>query len=160
LVATNQPIQNAYGLSTPVPGKDGEIGWDIWSNIHYGIVGRHAGFTADELKAGADGADVVFADDHRPNEGDKLAVQIGIDLYEKYGKDVTPEQIQNAVIAHYNEFGNKGRSTAIRNTFRKAGPALRQRAVIAAAARTRARPAHSGMAMAVRFPCRLGTSPT
>lgn len=97
-------IQNAYGLSSPVPGKEGEISWDVWSNIHYGIVGRHAGFSREELQFGA-----FAADKFKRNEGDQLAIDIGMDLYEKYGEDVTPEQIRQAVIDHYEEFGEKGK---------------------------------------------------
>jgi hypothetical protein len=96
-------IQNAYGLSTPVPGEEGEISWDVWSNIHYGIVGREAGFSADELHGGAE----RFGGG--PNRGDRLAVQIGIDLYEQYGSDVTEEQIRQAVVDHYDEFGEAGK---------------------------------------------------
>ncbi len=100
-------ISNAYGLSTPVPGREGEISWDIWSNIHYGIVGRHAGFSAFELEKGADAADL--ASQHHTDEGDQLAVRIGIELYEKYGENVTADQIRQAVIDHYDEFAAKGK---------------------------------------------------
>jgi hypothetical protein len=97
-------IQNAYGLSTPVPGKEGEISWDIWSNIHYGIIGLEAGFSPAELMAGA-----WAADKFKRNPGDELAIRIGMELYEEHGKDVTAEQIQQAVIDHYDEFGRAGK---------------------------------------------------
>jgi hypothetical protein len=100
-------IQNAYGLSTPVPGKEGEISWDVWSNIHYGIVGAHAKFSGAELHGGADLADLATGRGTSP--GDQLAVQIGIELYEKHGENVTPEQIRQAVIDNYERFGEAGK---------------------------------------------------
>jgi hypothetical protein len=100
-------IQNAYGLSTPIPGKEGEIGWDVWSNIHYGIVGAHAKFSGTELHAGADAADLATG--RGTSEGDQLAIQIGIELYEKHGKNVTADQIRQAVIDNYDKFGEAGK---------------------------------------------------
>jgi Bacterial toxin 44 len=100
-------IQNAYGLSTPLPGKEGEISWDVWSNIHYGIVGRHAGFSTNELHAGADAADILAG--HGPSAGDQLAIQIGIELYDQFGPNVTAEQIRQAVLDHYEQFGEAGK---------------------------------------------------
>lgn len=100
-------IQNEYGLSTPVPGKEGEISWDVWSNIHYGIVGAHAKFSGAELHGGADLADL--ASGRGTSEGDQLAVQIGIELYEKYGENVTADQIRQAVIDNYEKFGEAGK---------------------------------------------------
>lgn len=101
-------ILDAYGEWTPVPGEDGSIYFDVWSNIHYGIVGRHAGFSALELHLGANAAD-IFSPQHSTNQGDQTAVQIGIDLYEEYGEDVTAEQIRDAVIDHYDELGEEGK---------------------------------------------------
>jgi hypothetical protein len=97
-------IANAYGGWSPVPGQPGEISWDVWSNIHYGFVGKEAGFSDWELHKGADAADKF-----KENPGDQLAVQIGIDLYNKYGDDLKPEHIQQAIIEHYDEFGAKGK---------------------------------------------------
>jgi hypothetical protein len=101
-------ILDAYGEWTPVPGEDGYISFDVWSNIHYGLVGRHAGFSAFELHLGANAADIL-SPQRRTNQGDQTAVQIGIDLYEEYGEDVTAEQIRDAVIDHYDELGDEGK---------------------------------------------------
>lgn len=101
-------ILDAYGEQTPVPGEEGSIAFDVWSNIHYGIVGREAGFSALELHAGANAAD-FRGPGHRTNQGDQTAVQIGIDLWEEYGENVTAEQIREAVLEHYDEFGDEGK---------------------------------------------------
>lgn len=101
-------IQNEYGLRTQVPGKPGEISWDVWSNIHYGFVGKEAGFSDTELKGGADLADL--ASNGETSAGDEIAIQIGIDLYNRYGADgLTPERIQEEVIARYDDFGEAGK---------------------------------------------------
>lgn len=100
-------ILDAYGQWIPVPGEDGSISFDVWSNIHYGIVGRHAGFSGWELHLGANAADVSA--NGSTNQGDQTAIQIGIDLYEEYGEDVTAEQIREAVIEHYDELGDEGK---------------------------------------------------
>ncbi|GAA4915942.1 putative RNase toxin 44 of polymorphic toxin system [Stackebrandtia albiflava] len=65
-----------------VPGTDYKVRGDIWSNIHFGYVGKSLGFTDVELETGADLAD--YMTNGTPQPPDRLAVQLGIDLYEKY----------------------------------------------------------------------------
>ena len=84
----------------PIPGDDEhEYNYDIWSNIHYGYVGRSAGFEPYELLLGAQIADkgvVVPSDD--------LSARIGIELWEEYGTNLTPEQLHQAILDHKEEY--------------------------------------------------------
>jgi DDE superfamily endonuclease/Bacterial toxin 44 len=78
---------------TAIPGTKKQVYYDIWSNIHYGFVGRAAGFSRDALIKGS----------HSPlagktDEGDDFTVDLGVDLYEKYGSGgMTGENLDQAV---------------------------------------------------------------
>jgi len=72
--------------------------FDVWSNIHYGYVGRDCGFSEVELLAGAGYAQIKagtsgwsywssWFDDPR----DQAAIQVGINLYNKQGLSLTVE---------------------------------------------------------------------
>ncbi|MEV6235014.1 polymorphic toxin type 44 domain-containing protein [Saccharopolyspora shandongensis] len=92
---------------TPIPGTSGEIRYDMWSNIHYGYVGREAGFSADDLHTGADVAD--YGTQGHTDPADQAAVQFGMDLHEKYGPDaLTPEIVQQEIIANYDDLVRSG----------------------------------------------------
>ncbi|MEU5850400.1 polymorphic toxin type 44 domain-containing protein [Saccharopolyspora shandongensis] len=92
---------------TPIPGVPGEIRYDMWSNIHYGYVGREAGFSADDLHTGADVAD--YGTQGHTDPADQAAVQFGMDLHEKYGPDaLTPEIVQQEIIANYDDLVRSG----------------------------------------------------
>ena len=81
--------------------------FDILGNIHYGFVGKAAGFSDLELKKGAGAAN--FVDNYRNAEyrrqviggwwksnfddpSDQAAISIGMDLHRKYQLDVTPSR--------------------------------------------------------------------
>jgi RHS repeat-associated protein len=85
-----------------------EYKFDTWSNIHYGFVGKEAGFTDAELLDGAGAAQ--YLEDVKKNkdpvadpsvEGlrkydqpqDRVTIQIGIDLWREYGSDLKPADI-------------------------------------------------------------------
>ena len=76
---------------------------DIWSNIHYGYVGRSVGFTANELLTGSNIAQYVSNAVQREISGDttddKTAINIGIELYEKHNlsKDITASIILSKI---------------------------------------------------------------
>ena len=88
--------------------------YDIWSNIHYGYVGRASGFSQPELTGGAGieqfgsdlynrqwpyqslGADSWLASWDRPS--DNAAIQIGIRLWDQYRLAVRPADIYLAVL--------------------------------------------------------------
>jgi RHS repeat-associated protein len=85
-----------------VPGKPGyRINYDIWSNIHFGYIGRAAGFGGERLQTAAN-LGKEFPELERwfgtNDPGDRVSIQIGIDLYRKYKPDqLTPEIIERAV---------------------------------------------------------------
>ena len=72
-----------------------EVFYDIWSNIHYGYVGSAAGFDAKTLQEGAAVADGIAG---RNDPVDVLTVQIGIDLWNKYGDKLTKEQLHQEIL--------------------------------------------------------------
>jgi hypothetical protein len=93
-------------LYTPMPGG-GNIRYDLWSNLHYGYVGREAGFTEVELRAGANAADLIGQD--RTDPGDDVAVRIGTELRAQYAPDqLRPEHIQQAIERHRPELEQTG----------------------------------------------------
>ena len=81
---------------------------DIWSNIHYGYVGRSVGFTANELLTGSNIAQYVSNAVQREISGDttddKTAIKIGIELYEKHNlsKDITASIILRKITSQPN----------------------------------------------------------
>lgn len=95
------------------PGKTGDEDWhfpirgnsqveynyDIWSNIHYGYVGSAAGFSSIELRGGA-----MVADGFKNIPADDLSVQIGIELWEEHGENLTDEQLRQAIIDQTDEY--------------------------------------------------------
>lgn len=83
-------------LYTSIPGSDKAVRYDIWSNIHYGYVGIEAGFSEEELRLRADGADIV---DNQSTQGaDQIAIQIGIALRKRYKpSEVKQEHIVEAI---------------------------------------------------------------
>jgi hypothetical protein len=80
----------------PIRGNNTkEVFYDVWSNIHYGYVGSAAGFDARTLQEGAAVADGIAG---RNDPVDVLTVQIGIDLWKKYGTNMTKEQFRQEVV--------------------------------------------------------------
>lgn len=74
--------------------------YDIYSNIHYGYVGRAAGFPEESLIAAAnlnDGATGVN------DAGDDITMRIGAQLYERYGSDLTRAQLHEGIERAMNE---------------------------------------------------------
>jgi hypothetical protein len=85
--------------SSPIWGdSQHEYTYDIWSNIHYGYVGKAAGFTDTELQTGAAVPDwLKFNFDGK----DVLAVQLGIELWNRYKpNELTPEILRKEIIAN------------------------------------------------------------
>lgn len=97
----------------PIRGdQTNEYYYDIWSNIHYGYVGAAAGFDTSTLQDGANLGD-AFTGTNDP--GDVLTVQIGIDLWNKYGSSMTPEQLHAEILAHRDELVNLDKTTSGKN---------------------------------------------
>jgi RHS repeat-associated protein len=105
-----RPIAERYRYWQSVPGHMREYFYDVWSNIHYGYVGIHVGFSVRELLDGAGGAQFlksVFTEEQYREaiwsgrvglhtsfdwSTDQAAINLGIYLYYKYGLSMTEEQ--------------------------------------------------------------------
>ncbi|RDU58964.1 hypothetical protein CQA53_11710, partial [Helicobacter didelphidarum] len=65
-------------------------GYDIWSNIHYGYIGKAVGFSEIELLSGAgvaqDGCPSItsFCDDPKDSE----AIKLGFEIYDNYKENI------------------------------------------------------------------------
>jgi len=101
-------LEDKFGLKEsddyylPIRGDtEHEYFYDIWSNIHYGYVGSAAGFDSDTLhkyaESGGPGAG-------KTDDGDKLSLQIGIDLWNKYRLNLTKSDVINEILAHTNDY--------------------------------------------------------
>jgi hypothetical protein len=73
---------------------DHEIHYDIWSNVHYGYVGRAAGFSEWELQAGHQVGGIAG----RTDPYDVETVQLGLDLWSTYGANMSMSQLHQALL--------------------------------------------------------------
>jgi hypothetical protein len=71
-----------------------EYYYDIWSNIHFGYVGRAAGFTGSLLQWGAARGGAAGRNDPVDIE----TTQIGIDLWDRYGTKLTQSQLNLEIL--------------------------------------------------------------
>lgn len=98
----------AHGLGTsgvdetylPVPGHPGvSLSHDVWSNVHYGFVGKNTGFS-----------EFVLTQAPRYTGGindpaDDISIRIGYELAEKYAPgEITPEILNQAIVEHLDEY--------------------------------------------------------
>ena len=84
----------------PIRGDVGyEYSYDIWSNIHYGYVGSYVGFDSWYLQLGAD---ISEGFNGVNDSGDMFAVQIGIDLWNRYGLSLETEHIHQEILNYRN----------------------------------------------------------
>lgn len=121
-------ILENYGEYSYDAASDTSLPFDTWSNIHYGFVGRAAGFDEKTLENGAglaqwlnDHPDASWADkvakygefilggdsgqyDHPE---DQEAIRIGSELWEKYQRDgtLTEQDVKDAVLANESLLG-------------------------------------------------------
>lgn len=100
-------------------GKD-QYGYDVWSNIHYGYIGRRGGFDETTLLAGAGGAQLktLYGSTNMEKERsaawnrvirglqgprgfddplDASAIKLGMHLYDSYGDHMTLQQLKDEV---------------------------------------------------------------
>lgn len=91
------------GLRYPVPGTNVEMYYDIWSNIHFGYVGRAMGFSEDVLQAGA----ASFLPGAGKNDPvDVVSVKIGTRLFELYPPEsgkLSPQAIHKEILNFFPE---------------------------------------------------------
>jgi hypothetical protein len=94
---------------TNVPGTPWRVFYDIWANIHYGYVGRAAGFSARELIV-AQNLNSKKTGERLPplqKRADELKIKIGFGLYRRYPAQrggaapatLAPPRIQAAIVA-------------------------------------------------------------
>ncbi len=85
----------------PIRGNEKyELYYDLWSNIHFGYVGRAAGFPRDVLQAGAGNEPGAGRND----QADVISVDIGVQLWDKHGADLKPEDIHRAILDHIDDY--------------------------------------------------------
>ncbi|RZS34055.1 putative RNase toxin 44 of polymorphic toxin system [Herbihabitans rhizosphaerae] len=101
-----EELQKMLGIDTKselyqkIPGQNKQAFYDIWSNLHYGYVGAGAGIPPDRLEQGATldkqipGAEKFVG---KSDVGDEITVRKGIELYQKYGPNMTQQQFQSEV---------------------------------------------------------------
>ncbi|MEV0696248.1 polymorphic toxin type 44 domain-containing protein, partial [Streptomyces sp. NPDC050388] len=94
------------GYFIDVPGTDYKVFYDMWSNVHYGYVGRAAGLDSKTLIEGASVADPVLVG--QDDLGDQVTMQAGVDLFDKHGLNLTREQFHAAVIDTIGQMYTKG----------------------------------------------------
>jgi hypothetical protein len=84
---------NPYATPVPQDRAPERLLYDVWSNIHYGYVGRAHRIPADQLIGGA----VLFGG--ISDAGDDISVRLGISLWSRYGAGLTQGQLYQAVLA-------------------------------------------------------------
>ncbi len=87
-------VENDYYFKDP--DRQIAVYYDIYSNIHYGYVGRAAGFSSETLIQGA--SLNIPALTGTDDLGDQITMQIGVELWDKYGADLTEEQLHDGII--------------------------------------------------------------
>jgi hypothetical protein len=94
-------LQNADDYFCKQPDSDREVFYDIYSNMHYGYVGRAAGFDAETLISGASLGEslLVGKDDY----GDQITMRKGIQLYDQYGEGLTQQQLHQGIVEAMDE---------------------------------------------------------
>ncbi|KAA5829120.1 polymorphic toxin type 44 domain-containing protein [Saccharopolyspora hirsuta] len=82
---------NPDQLYFKIPGDDAgrEVFYDVWSNIHYGYVGRACGFDEDVLHTAPR---LPGTGEH--DKGDVFSMQAGMDLWNEHEEDLTLSQLR------------------------------------------------------------------
>jgi hypothetical protein len=93
------PRLDAERLSFPIRGDtEHEYFFDIWSNIHYGYVGRAGGFSEFLLIEAAERAGGGYS------PSDELSIRIGMELWQEHGTSLTEEDLRQAILDHTDEY--------------------------------------------------------
>ncbi|MFI5908178.1 fibronectin type III domain-containing protein [Dactylosporangium sp. NPDC051541] len=88
-----------------IPLQPWEMYYDIWSNIHYGYVGRAAGFSEWVLVHAQRLVGVTDA-------GDDHSVRLGAALWDRYGPNLTENLLALAILNELGGFIAEGKATA------------------------------------------------
>jgi hypothetical protein len=73
------------------------VRFDVWSNIHYGYVGRAIGFSTVSLLTSARLAGALLGGHNHP--ADDLSIEIGMRLWRKYRFAITQRRMQAEIVA-------------------------------------------------------------
>ncbi|OHU44670.1 polymorphic toxin type 44 domain-containing protein [Mycobacteroides chelonae] len=87
-------IHKGDGLFLQQPGTDRQVYYDMWSNLHFGYVGKAAGLDDASLMA-VPNIPTPFIGGNDP--ADNMYVRAGIDMFNKYGPNMTFEQFNQGV---------------------------------------------------------------
>jgi Bacterial toxin 44 len=97
-------LKSSNDYAYPVWGSSNrEFYYDIWSNIHYGYVGKAAGFSDWDLQLGAGLNDLLK---RNLDFKDANAIKLGIELWNETGgntNNLTPEKLRQKVISKASE---------------------------------------------------------
>ncbi|MDF2265242.1 polymorphic toxin type 44 domain-containing protein [Streptomyces coacervatus] len=101
-------IENEVGLDSsvdfyfkvPSDARGREVYYDIWSNIHYGYVGRAWGFTRGWLQFGAAAAPGAGTND----EADVASVDVGVQLWNRFGEALPFDELHAGVLGLVDTF--------------------------------------------------------
>jgi|GEM_PF-5990630 len=125
-------LKKNYKEQTCELGSEMLYGYQIWSNIHYGYIGRSLGLTKEELLAGASvvtarkGLDNVKDDYWRKkfkeigdanfhvnldDANEQKSIEIGFEIWKNYGLNVKEESIFNII---YKQESNLNKKTCSR----------------------------------------------
>jgi hypothetical protein len=104
------PVENRDGVCcyNKIPGMDADVYYDVWSNVHYGYVGAATGLDEDFLEFGASPGLEIPGMKSLPlvgasDPGDEATVRMGIDLWIKYGADLTQEQFHSEIMKMFGD---------------------------------------------------------
>lgn len=89
---------NDFYFKIPGDGANRSLSYDVWSNIHYGYVGRAAGFARPVLLGGAHQGAAGQSD-----PGDDVTMNLGMTLWEKYGEHLTKDDLHREVLGAIDE---------------------------------------------------------
>lgn len=93
-------IQNMVGIHQgdelyfQQPGTPNQVYYDIYSNVHYGYVARAIGYPRSMIEVAPT---LGTGDTGVTDVGDLITVAAGIDMFEKYGTDMTEAQFNQAL---------------------------------------------------------------
>ncbi|MEV4760545.1 polymorphic toxin type 44 domain-containing protein [Micromonospora sp. NPDC049559] len=89
----------------PVPGTRYLLSYEVWSNLHYGYIGRAAGLTEPELRLGHQ-----LPGTGRTDDGDRAMVELGLRLYRAHPVTVTEDDIRRVILDALPELTKRGKA--------------------------------------------------
>ena len=98
---------NATPFWTPIPSDPApeRLASDVWSNIHYGYVGRAQGLPEWLLYSGAQRIGISDA-------GDEFAINLGFQLWREHGRGIAANDLHRAIVASIPDWRRTGKIVA------------------------------------------------